>query len=106
MLLAGLVLFYQELNSPNKADLNFCSLTKKEGAWWLNAGNPVGSDNRLYLSVSADILLARSIRAKILPLILLRNLVWVHLEACIRPSGPGAWTPEGLIGNVLKVILK
>ena len=73
---------------------------------WLNSGNSVVSDNRLYLSVSADFFLARGYKGQNFTVILSQNLVLLHLGACIPPSGPGAWTPEGFIGNVLKAILK
>ena len=74
--------------------------------WWLNAGNPVDSENRLYPSVPADLYLARGYEGQNVIVIPSRNLVLVHLGACIPPSGPGAWNPEEFIADVLKAIQK
>ena len=72
--------------------------------WWLNAGNPFDSENRLYPSVPSDLYLARGYEGQNVIVIPSRNLVLVHLGACIPPSGPGAWTPEEFINDVLKAI--
>ena len=74
--------------------------------WWLNAGNPVGSENRLYPSVPSDIYLARGYEGQNVIVIPSRELVLVHLGACVPPSGPGAWHPEAFIADVLKAIKK
>ena len=70
--------------------------------WWLNAGNPPGSENRLYPSVPLDLYLARGYEGQNVIVIPSRKMVLVHLGACIPPSGPGAWNPEEFIGDVLK----
>jgi CubicO group peptidase (beta-lactamase class C family) len=72
--------------------------------WWLNAGNPVGSENRLYPSVPSDLYLARGYEGQNVIVIPSRRLVLVHLGACVPPSGPGAWHPEEFIADVLKAI--
>jgi CubicO group peptidase (beta-lactamase class C family) len=72
--------------------------------WWLNAGNPVGSANRLYPSVPSDLYLARGYEGQNVIVIPSRQLVLVHLGACVPPSGPGAWHPEEFIADVLKAI--
>jgi CubicO group peptidase (beta-lactamase class C family) len=72
--------------------------------WWLNAGNPVGSENRLYPSVPSDLYLARGYEGQNVIVIPSRKLILVHLGACIPPSGPDAWNPEEFIGDVLKAI--
>jgi CubicO group peptidase (beta-lactamase class C family) len=72
--------------------------------WWLNAGNPVGSGNRLYPSVPSDLYLARGYEGQNVIVIPSRQLVLVHLGACVPPSGPGAWHPEEFISDVLKAI--
>jgi CubicO group peptidase (beta-lactamase class C family) len=70
--------------------------------WWLNAGNPVGSKNRLYPSVPSDLYLARGYEGQNVIVIPSSQLVLVHLGACVPPSGPGAWHPEEFISDVLK----
>jgi CubicO group peptidase (beta-lactamase class C family) len=74
--------------------------------WWLNAGNPVGSENRLYPSVPSDLYLARGYEGQNVIVIPSSQLVLVHLGACVPPSGPGAWHPEEFIADVLKAIKK
>ena len=69
--------------------------------WWLNAGNPVGSENRLYPSAPADLYLARGYEGQNVIVIPSRDLVLVHLGACFPPAGPGSWTPEEFIVDVL-----
>ena len=74
--------------------------------WWLNAGNPVGSENRLYPSVPSELYLARGYEGQNVIVIPSRELVLVHLGACVPPAGPGAWEPEEFISDVLKAIKK
>jgi hypothetical protein len=68
----------------------------------LNAGNPVGSGNRLYPSLPPDLYLARGYEGQNVIVIPSRKMVLVHLGACNPPSGPGAWNPEEFVGDVLK----
>lgn len=74
--------------------------------WWLNAGNPVGSKNRLYPSVPDDLYLARGYEGQNVIVMPSSEMVLVHLGACVPPSGPGAWHPEEFIADVLKAIKK
>jgi CubicO group peptidase (beta-lactamase class C family) len=72
--------------------------------WWLNAGNPAGSPNRLYPSSPTDLYLARGYEGQNVIVIPSRELVLVHLGACNPPAGPGAWEPEEFIAAVLGAI--
>jgi CubicO group peptidase (beta-lactamase class C family) len=72
--------------------------------WWLNAGNPLGSANRLYPSLPADVYLARGYEGQNVVVIPSRDLVVVHLGACGPPSGEGAWEPEEFVADILKAI--
>lgn len=72
--------------------------------WWLNAGNPLGSANRLYPSLPADVYLARGYEGQNVVVIPSRALVVVHLGACGPPSGEGAWEPEEFVADILKAI--
>jgi hypothetical protein len=72
--------------------------------WWLNAGNPPGTANRLYPSLPTDLYLARGYEGQETIVIPSRDLAVVHLGACSPPSGEGAWEPEEFVGDILKAI--
>jgi len=72
--------------------------------WWLNAGNPAGSANRLYPSLPPDLYLARGYEGQDTVVIPSRDLVVVHLGACSPPAGEGAWNPEEFVADILKAI--
>ena len=72
--------------------------------WWLNAGNPLGSANRLYPSLPTDLYLARGYEGQNTIVIPSRDLVVVHLGACSPPSGKGAYEPEEFVADILKAI--
>lgn len=72
--------------------------------WWLNAGNPLGTANRLYPSLPTDLYLARGYEGQDTIVIPSRDLVVVHLGACTPPWGEGAWKPEEFVADILKAI--
>jgi len=70
--------------------------------WWLNAGNPLGSANRLYPSLPTDLYVALGYEGQNVVVIPSRDLVVVHLGASSPPEG--SWNPEELVGEVLKAV--
>ena len=72
--------------------------------WWLNAGNPPGSSNRLYPTLPTDVYLARGYEGQNVVIVPSRELVLVRLGACSPPAGPGAWEPDELVAAVLSAI--
>jgi CubicO group peptidase (beta-lactamase class C family) len=72
--------------------------------WWLNAGNPLGSPNRLYPSLPTDLYTALGYEGQNVVVIPSRDLVVVHLGASNPPDG--IWNPEELVGEVLKAVKK
>jgi CubicO group peptidase (beta-lactamase class C family) len=70
--------------------------------WWLNVGNPKGSDNRWFPSLPTDTYLASGFRGQNVIVIPSRDLVLVHLGASSPPTR--VWNPEEFVAKVLDAI--
>lgn len=70
--------------------------------WWLNAGNPLGSDNRFFKSLPSDLYLAWGYEGQNVIVIPSRDLVLVHLGKSVPPAL--TWDPEEFVAGVLAAI--
>ena len=72
--------------------------------WWLNSGSPSDNTKRFYKSLPTDLYCALGYEGQNVIVVPSRKLVLVHLGACSPPSGPGAWSPEVFVAEVLDAI--
>ena len=70
--------------------------------WWLNAGNPIGSDNRTFPNLPSDIYWASGYEGQNVIVIPSSDLVLVHLGSSSPPTG--AWNFEQFVAGVLDAI--
>jgi CubicO group peptidase (beta-lactamase class C family) len=70
--------------------------------WWLNAGNPAGSENRRFPSLPDELYWASGYEGQNVIVAPSRELVMVHLGASLPPSG--VWNFEAFVAGVLGAI--